>query len=73
MDQIIRIRSLDEKEAAKILGLAVQTLRNWRHLRKGPKYVKLGRSIRYRYEDLEEFIQKKKIDPESVWQRFVSS
>jgi hypothetical protein len=53
-----------EKEAAKTMGLAVQTLRNWRHLRRGPAYVKLGRSVRYRIDDLMEFIEKHRIDPE---------
>lgn len=58
------IQSLDEKRAAKILGMAVQTLRNWRHQRRGPVYVKLGRSVRYQMDDLENYIQKQKIDPE---------
>ena len=48
---------LDEDKAAEILGLAVQTLRNWRSQRRGPVYVKLGRSVRYRPEDLEEYIR----------------
>lgn len=42
-------------EAARILGLAPQTLRNMRCQRRGPNYIKLGRAIRYRIEDLEEF------------------
>jgi len=53
-----------EKKAAKTMGVAVQTLRNWRHLRKGPAYIKLGRCIRYRNDDLLEFIEKHRIDPE---------
>jgi hypothetical protein len=53
-----------EKEAAKTMGVAVQTLRNWRHLRKGPAYIKLGRIVRYRVEDLLDFIDKHRIDPE---------
>jgi len=40
---------VDDKEAAKILGFKnVQTLRNWRHLSRGPAYSKMGRSVRYR-------------------------
>lgn len=54
-----------EKEAAKKLGVAVQTLRNWRHIRRGPAYIKLGRSVRYRNEDILDFIEKNRIDPES--------
>ncbi len=55
-----------EKEAAKQLGIAVQTLRNWRHIRKGPAYIKLGRSVRYRVEDILDFIEKNRIDPNAV-------
>ncbi len=57
--------SLNEKQAAKILCVAVQTLRNWRHQRRGPIYLKLGRSVRYKYEDMENYIEKKRINPEA--------
>ncbi len=43
----------NEVTAAEKLCVAVQTLRNWRHVRKGPAYIKIGRAIRYRVEDLE--------------------
>jgi len=42
-------------EAARILGLAVQTLRNYRCQRRGPNYLKIGKNVRYRIEDLEKF------------------
>ncbi len=42
-------------EAARILGLAPQTLRNMRCQRRGPNYLKFGRAIRYQIEDLEDF------------------
>jgi hypothetical protein len=57
---------IDEIEAAKILGRAVQTLRNDRHLRQGPAYIKLGRSVRYQVKDLIDYLQRNKIDPEKV-------
>lgn len=57
------IRNLDEKKAANMLGVAVQTLRNWRHIRKGPAYIKLGRAIRYRQDDLVDYLNKRRIDP----------
>jgi predicted site-specific integrase-resolvase len=58
------IQNLDENQAAKILGVAVQTLRNWRHQCRGPAYVKMGRSVRYQVNDLVDYLNKKKIDPE---------
>jgi len=48
---------LNEREAAVLLRLAVATLRNWRALKQGPRFVKLGmRAVRYRRADLEAFI-----------------
>lgn len=47
---------VDEHEAALILSTAVRTLRNWRALRKGPRYRKIGaRLVRYHRADLAEF------------------
>ena len=54
----------DEKEAARVLGVAIQTLRNWRHKRKGPAYHKIGKAVRYRMADLEAYLQECRIDPE---------
>ncbi|MDX9788029.1 MAG: helix-turn-helix domain-containing protein [Desulfobacterales bacterium] len=55
---------LDEKQVAEELRIKVQTLRNWRHLGKGPAYLKLGsRAIRYRKEDCEAFAFQRRIDP----------
>ena len=57
-------RLVNEYEAAKILSLKVQTLRNWRSNLCGPAYLKLGRCVRYRIEDLEQFIKERRIVPE---------
>jgi predicted DNA-binding transcriptional regulator AlpA len=48
---------IDEKEAAAILAVAVTTLRNWRALKQGPRYKKLGaRMVRYSRAELAAFI-----------------
>lgn len=44
------------KEAADLLGLKPQTLELWRMQTKGPAFVKMGRSVRYREEDLQAYI-----------------
>ena len=54
-----------EKKAAVTMNLAVQTLRNMRHQRRGPAYLKIGRSVRYDLRDIETYLQKRKIDPEA--------
>lgn len=47
---------VDEHEAAAILGASVQTLRNWRWARKGPRVRKIGaRLVRYHRADLAAF------------------
>jgi predicted DNA-binding transcriptional regulator AlpA len=38
--------------AAKMLGLAVQTLANWRSEKCGPRYLKVGRLVYYRRSDI---------------------
>lgn len=54
----------NETEAALFLGVARQTMANWRSQRRGPAYLKLGRRVVYRLSDLEDFIQSCRIDPQ---------
>jgi len=58
-------RVFNDIEASEVLGLHVQTLRNWRATGKGPVYVKQGRSVRYYENDLEEYKDNHKIVPRS--------
>jgi hypothetical protein len=43
-------------EAAENLRVTVATLKLWRTLNKGPRWVKLGTRVCYRLSDLEAFI-----------------
>lgn len=54
-----------DNEAAIILGLSKQTLRNWRTMgTKGPPYVIMGgRAIRYKVADLEAYAEARKVNP----------
>jgi predicted DNA-binding transcriptional regulator AlpA len=54
----------DDNWAANFYGLAPITLRIWRSKKKGPKYIKLGRAIRYRESDLIEYLQENMISHE---------
>ncbi len=63
MEKKIYVKTVDEKTAARILGIAVQTLRNWRHVRRGPAYVKMGRSVRYQLRDIQAYIDERRVDP----------
>jgi len=57
-------QAVKEHKAAQILGKSVQTLRNDRFLKKGPPYVKLGRSVRYLIGDLSDYLTQNRIKPE---------
>ena len=46
------------REAADYLRLKQQTLHNWRCLGQGPSFVKVGRLVRYRLSDLEEYLDR---------------
>ncbi len=48
---------LTEGEAAEHLRLKVKTLQNFRVTGAGPKFIKLGRSVRYRMSDLQAHIE----------------
>lgn len=56
-------KNFNDKMAAEYLGLSVQTLRNWRCQCRGPTYLKMGRSVRYQLEDLEEYKRNRRINP----------
>ena len=43
----------DTKDAARLLGLHPDTLRRLRRVGGGPRYVKIGRAIRYRSDDVD--------------------
>ncbi len=43
---------LNEAQAALFLNLSVRTLQAWRIRSVGPRYVRAGRAIRYRPQDL---------------------
>ncbi len=49
---------LTEAETAETLHVAIRTLRNWRALRKGPRFRKIGqRLVRYHRADVAAFAE----------------
>jgi len=43
---------LNEHDVARITGLSVASVRRWRLLRQGPRYLKLGSAVRYTAKDV---------------------
>ena len=48
---------LTTRQAAHYLGLSMTTLNKWRCYGFGPKYLKLGRAVRYRQEELDRYLE----------------
>jgi predicted DNA-binding transcriptional regulator AlpA len=49
---------LDQKQTAHFLGLSVRTLERHRLAGTGPPFVRLGRLVRYRQQDLIDFVDR---------------
>lgn len=43
---------LTEYDVAELTSLSLASVRRWRLLRQGPRYMKIGASVRYRPEDV---------------------
>jgi excisionase family DNA binding protein len=50
---------MTQKQVAEMLGLSTATLEGWRIRGKGPRYLKLGRCVRYLVADLEAWIERR--------------
>lgn len=43
-------------EVARYLGLPLSTLERWARLRTGPEYLRIGRHTRYRWADVDAWV-----------------
>lgn len=48
---------LNEHDVARVTGLSVASVRRWRLLRQGPKFLKLNSAVRYRPEDVAAWLE----------------
>ncbi len=51
--------NLTTPQAARYLNFEETTLEQWRWNGRGPRFVKIGRHVRYRLSDLDAFIQER--------------
>lgn len=54
------LQLVDDVAVARRLKLHPQTLRNWRQQHKGPPFLKLGYACRYRWRDVEAWLNEHK-------------
>lgn len=57
-----QVQYLTEKQVSTITGRALSTLRNERFLGKGIPYIKIGKSVRYKYDDVISFMEAGRIE-----------
>lgn len=48
---------VEPHEVSQYLGVPLGTLANWRYQRRGPAFVRYGRLVRYRAEDITAWLQ----------------
>jgi excisionase family DNA binding protein len=58
-------RTLTDIEVATRLGVSRFTVRSWRLKGVGPRFLKMGRAVRYRLEDVQEYEQRVLVNPTS--------
>ncbi|MGA7271806.1 MAG: helix-turn-helix domain-containing protein [Acidimicrobiia bacterium] len=56
-DMDTRNRLLTVHELAEYLGVPVTTIYAWRYRREGPPGFRVGKYVRYRWSDVQEWIQ----------------
>lgn len=54
--EVSNIDLLSTEELSDLLGVPKSTLENWRSAKKGPKYVKYGRHVRYQRKAVERWL-----------------
>lgn len=47
---------IDEVSLAVRLGVSRSTLQSWRYAGRGPRFIKLGRLVRYRNADVDSYL-----------------
>ena len=55
---MIENQLMPEREAAKLAGFSIAAFIKWRREGRSPRYIRIGRSIRYRVPDLLEWIER---------------
>lgn len=61
-----KVKYLNEKETSHLTGLALSTLRNHRHKGCGLPYIKIGRAVRYSFQDIINYFENHKIRSDEI-------
>ena len=47
---------LNERAVSELIGMSVASLRRWRLLKRGPRFLRVGGRVKYRPEDLQAWL-----------------
>lgn len=53
-----RLGLISQEELADMLEVTRETLREWRRLKQGPDYVRVGKSVFYRESDIHDWMKR---------------
>lgn len=53
-----------DEAGARLGGIPARTLSQWRYLGRGPRYLKVGKYVRYRPEDIEAWLKNQTVETE---------
>jgi predicted DNA-binding transcriptional regulator AlpA len=65
INKLVSEALLNERDVANLTGLSLATIRRRRLLRQPPKWHKLSASVRYRREDIEQWIASCAVDAQA--------
>jgi len=57
-------RLLTDRKVSIELGVSLATVRRWRLFRAGPRYIKIGSSVRYRPDDVKRWLETRPVGGE---------
>ena len=66
MIELSNENALNERQAARYLGVSAGTLRLWRSENRSPRYFRAGKLIRFRRADLDAWIEARLSTPQAV-------
>lgn len=52
-------------EVAAYLGISPDTMKDYRQQGRGPRYTRVGKLVRYRLADVDEWLARHTVDPEA--------
>ena len=56
------------QEVADYLGVSEDNLKDWRYKHEPPKYIRVGRNVRYDWDDVDAWVDARRVEPRPATQ-----